>query len=134
MFEGINLWAVLVAGVSAFVAGGIWYAPFLFGKTWMREAGLTEAELAAVNPARTYGVSLLLSLVAAFVFGMFLGPAPQLGFALGAGFMAGAFWVGTSLGINYLFEQKSLKLFFVNAGYHTVQFTLYGTIFGAWPA
>jgi len=26
----VNLWAVLAAATSAFVAGGIWYAPALF--------------------------------------------------------------------------------------------------------
>ena len=132
MLEGVNLWAVLVAGVSAFVLGGLWYAPFFFGRAWMNEAKLTDAEVAAANPARVYGLSLLLSLLAAFIFAMFLGPAPALGFAVGAGLMAGAFWVGASFGINYLFEQKSLRHFLVNAGYHTVQFTLYGAILGAW--
>ena len=38
--------------------------------------------------------------------------------------------IATSFGVNYLFEQKSLKLWFINAGYHSVQFTLYGLIFG----
>ena len=134
MFEGINLWAVLVAGVSAFAVGGLWYAPFAFGGTWMRETGLTEAEVAAANPAKVYGLSFVLSLLAALVFALFLGPAPELAFAAGAGLMAGVFWVGASFGINYLFEQRSLKLFLVNAGYHTVQFTLYGAILGAWHA
>ena len=30
-FHGLNYWAVLVAAIAAFVLGGLWYAPFLFG-------------------------------------------------------------------------------------------------------
>ena len=70
--------------------------------------------------------------VASFVFAMFLGPAPALGLAVGAGFAAGLGWVATSYGITYLFEHRSLKLFLINGGYHTVQFTLIGLILGLW--
>ena len=35
----VNWLAVVVAAVSAFVLGGIWYGP-LFKKTWCREAGV----------------------------------------------------------------------------------------------
>jgi hypothetical protein len=74
----------------------------------------------------------VLSLLAAFVFAMFLGPNPSLTFALGAGASAGLCWVAASLGINYLFEHKSLRLFLINGGYHTLQFTLYGMVLGLW--
>jgi len=49
-----------------------------------------------------------------------------------AGLMAGLFWVATAMGITYLFERKSLKLYLINAGYHVVTFTLMGLILGAW--
>ena len=35
--SGINLWAVLVAAVSSFALGGLWYSPVLFYKLWNRE-------------------------------------------------------------------------------------------------
>ncbi len=130
--EGINWLAVVAAAVSAFVLGGLWYSPALFAKPFMREAELTDADLAKGSPAIIFGVSFVLALIAAAVFAMFLGPAPSLGFALGAGFAAGAGWVATSFGINYLFERRSLTLFAINAGYHTVQFTLMGLILGLW--
>ena len=130
--SGLNYGAVLVAAVLAFVIGGAWYSPALFGKTWQRETGLSDAQLQAGNPAKIFGLSFGLALVAAFVFAMFLGPKPALSLALPAGAMAGIAWVSTSFGINYLFEHKSLKLFLVNAGYHTVQFTTMGLVLGLW--
>lgn len=128
----INLWAVLVAAVSSFLVGGLWYSPIMFGKAWMQAAGLDEERLAKANQARTFGLSLLLSLLSAAVFAVFLGPKPDLGFAVGVGVLAGMCWVASSFGINYLFEQRPLKLFAINGGYHTVQFALYGLILGAW--
>ena len=60
------------------------------------------------------------------------GEARQQHQNVGAGFAAGLFWVTTSFGINYLFERKPLRLFLINGGYHTLQFTLIGAILGLW--
>jgi hypothetical protein len=79
-----------------------------------------------------FGLSFLLAVVAAYVFAMFLGPNPALGLAVGAGAAAGACWVAASFGINYLFASRSLKLWLIDGGYHTVQFTLFGLVLGLW--
>lgn len=131
--ESINYVAVIVAAVSSFVLGGLWYAPFLFGRAWMKETGLTEADLGARNMLLVFGFSFVLSLAGAFIFAMFLGPSPGLGLGFGAGLSAGLFWVAGSFGINYLFEKKSLRLWLINGGYHTVQYTLIGTVLGLLP-
>jgi hypothetical protein len=128
-----NLWAVIAAAVSGFVLGGLWYSPALFGKVWQREAGVSDEQMKNANMALIFGLSLVLCLVASFVFAMFLGPRPPLALGLGAGFSAGLCWVSASFGINYLFERKTLKLFLINAGYHTLQFTLIGLILALWP-
>ena len=44
-----------------------------------------------------------------------------------SGFGAGLCWVATSFGINGLFQREPLSLVLINAGYHTLQFTLYTT-------
>jgi hypothetical protein len=129
----INLWAVLAAAVASFVLGGLWYSPLLFAKAWQRETGLSDEQLAKANMALIFGLAFLLCLIAAFVFAMFLGPRPSLALGLGAGFSAGLCWVASSFGINYLFERKSVKLFLINGGYHTLQFTLIGVILSLLP-
>ena len=90
------------------------------------------AGVSQVDPARIFGGAFVLSLIAAAVFALFLGPKPALGFALGAGATAGLCWVAASFGINYLFAGRSLKLWLIDGGYHTLQFTLYGLILGLW--
>lgn len=126
----LNWIAVIAAAVSAFLLGGLWYSPLLFSKAWMRLSGITEEKARSGNMALIFGGTFLLSLIAATVFGLFLGPNPSMTLALGAGASAGLCWVAASLGINYLFEQKPLGLFLINGGYHTLQFTLYGLVFG----
>lgn len=128
-----NVWAVLLAAVASFVLGGLWYSPALFGKAWQRETGLTDERLAKGNMALIFGLAFLLCLLAACVFAMFLGPRPSMALGFGAGFSAGLCWVASSFGVNYLFERRSVKLFLINGGYHTLQFTLIGVILSLLP-
>jgi hypothetical protein len=37
-----------------------------------------------------------------------------------------------SLGVIYLFEQRSLKLWLINSGYQVLSLTLMGAVLGAW--
>jgi hypothetical protein len=127
----INWLAVIAAAVSAFVLGGLWYS-VLFGKAWMAASGVTEERAATANQAKVFGVAFVWSLLGAYVFAMFLGPQPAFAFATGAGFAAGLFWVAGSFAINYQFEQRPARLLFINGGYHTLQYTLYGVILGLW--
>jgi hypothetical protein len=129
----INYLAVLVAAVASFILGGLWYSPLLFAKSWQRESGVTDEQMAGANMGLIFGLTLVLSLIAAFVFALFLGPRPSMPLGLGAGFSAGLCWVTASLGINYLFERKSLKLFLINGGYHTLQFTIIGLVLALMP-
>jgi hypothetical protein len=128
----VNYLAVLAAAAATFALGGLWYSPALFGKVWQREAGVTEEKMKSANMGLIFGLTFVLALIAAWVFALFLGPRPPMALGLGAGFSAGLCWVAASLGINYLFERKSLKLWLINGGYHTLQFTIIGLILALW--
>lgn len=126
----VSLLAALVATVLSFVLGGIWYGP-LFAKAWMEENKFTTDGLKRkFNPVRLYGTTFVIAALASYVFGMFLGPDPDLLFAVGAGLAAGVFWVAGSFATSYLFEGKTMRHFLINAGYHVVQFGLIGLSFG----
>jgi Protein of unknown function (DUF1761) len=128
----INIWAVLAAGLSSMVLGALWYSPALFGKPWSAASGMSEAQAKSANRVQILGAAFVLAVVGAAVFAMFLGPAQTPMFATAAGLSAGLCWVGGSLGINYLFEQRPLRLFLINGGYHTLQYTLIGLVLGLW--
>lgn len=130
--SSINVWAIVVAALSSFLLGGLWYSPILFAKPWMVANGLSEEELKKTNPAKIFGPSLLLSLVMAANLALFLGPKATAGFGLAAGAAAGFGWVAASTAITYLFERKPLKLFLINGGYQAITLTMMGGILGAW--
>jgi len=129
----VNFLGILAATVASFVLGGIWYSPALFGKAWQRLAGLDDATIKAGNKVLIFGGTFVLSFIASFVFAMFLGPHPSLKLGLGAGFSAGLCWVAASFATSYLFERRPLKLFLINGGYFTLQFTLIGLLLSVIP-
>jgi len=51
-----------------------------------------------------------------------------------AGGLAGIGWVATSIGILYLFEQHSMRLYLINAGYHAFSYIIMGGIIGLMQA
>lgn len=128
--HALNWFAILAAALSAFALGGLWYGP-LFKQAWCREAGI-DPGTAPGHPARVFATAFLASLVAAAAFAWWLGPRPDLLRAVHDGLLVGLAIVGMAFAINYAFARRSLKLWLIDAGYHTLQFMLYGLILGAW--
>src|SRR5947209_4008127 len=116
----INVTAVFLAAVTSFFLGGLWYSPALFGRLWNREAG-RSADAQAFHPARVFAISFFLALFSATSFAFLIGPKPPLPGALLRGLIIGAA-VATSFGINYQFANRSILLWLIDGGYHTVQF------------
>jgi hypothetical protein len=133
MMPEINLLAVLTAALSAFLLGGLWYSKALFGEIWSRENGSLNNKQDKGHKRWVYVFSFVLSFIAALALALLLRRKPGFYMAVHTGILAGLCWVSTSFGINYLFANRSFKLFLIDAGYHTLQFTLYGIILGLWP-
>lgn len=127
-----NIWAVIVAAISTFLIGGLWYSPALFGKVWMRENGFTEEGLKKANMAKIFGLAFFLALIASINLAMFMGPEDRIEMGAFWGFLAGFGWVATFIGTHYLFERRSFTLFLINAGYSIVALTVMGVILAAW--
>jgi len=128
----INWLAIIIASLTGFVVGGIWYGP-LFGKAWMNETGTTEEDIKESNMAKTYGITWVLTLIIAVNLGFFFND-PSIGATEGAlyGFFTGFGFITMGIAVNALFEGKSIKYILINGGYWTVMVTLMGLIIGAW--
>ncbi|WP_166210909.1 DUF1761 domain-containing protein [Cognatiluteimonas telluris] len=122
--------AIVVAALSAFVLGGIWYGP-LFRHAWCREAGV-DAGSKPRHPSHVFARAFVASFIAATAFAWLIGPAPGLRMAVIDGVVVGLGVVATSFALNYGFAGRSPKLWLIDGGYHTLQFTLYGLILGLW--
>lgn len=138
----LNWLAIFVAGLSAFVLGGIWYSPTLFGNAWMKDNNLTLEKIKSGNAGKIYGWTFVLSLIAAVNLGMFLADTPSectgvcaqitdVSWGSAAGFLAGI-WVFCFVFIYGLFEHKPTRLSWINGGYALVALTLMGAIIGLW--
>ena len=123
----MSIWVVLVAAISAFIVGGIWYGP-LFGKAWARENGFPEGYRAG-PPARVFGVSFVFTFLAAGGYLHLVGFSDEILSSALQGAAIGALITATSFGINYQFSGKSFRLLLIDGGYHTVQFAVIGALF-----
>jgi hypothetical protein len=127
----VNYLAVLVAAVSSFLLGGLWYSRKLFGPTWQLASGDTRKKEEG-HPAKVFGVSFLFALVAAYAYAVLIPVQPNVVAAGVQGLLIGAGVIATSFGINYQFANRSNVLWLIDGGYHTLQFGIYGVILGAW--
>jgi hypothetical protein len=127
----INNIAIIVAALSSFVAGGVWYS-LLFNKAWMQANNFTEESIKNTNKVKIFGLSFLFSLVMAYNLGYFIS-YPSIDAARGAlyGLLTGV-WIAAGVCIIALFEHRSWRYMFINAGYMLVALTLMGLIIGAW--
>ena len=129
----INYLAVIVAALSTFLLGGLWYSPLLFGKSWMHANNFSDRDLQAFSKARMFGWSFVFSLVMAVNLAMFLAaPGTNLTWGMTAGALAGFGWVAMAIGIIGVFENRSWTYILINGGYMTAAFVVMGAIIGAW--
>ena len=133
-FSGINWFAVIVAAVSAFALGAVWYGP-IFGKRWQTLTQLSDEELADANMAMIFGTSFVLTLIISFALAAMIAavlPAPNLVSGLLLGLEMSVVFVATSFGINYLFAHRPMALYGIDVGYMVAMFVLMGAILGVW--
>ena len=155
--ELFNPWAIPIAAVAALVIGAIWYNPKVFGTTWMRESGLTEEKMKSGNMAKIFGLALLFSAMLALalmqvtnhqmaVLSLVGGDAAlalpsyeafmidygsafrDYGHGAFHGVIFGVLVALPILGTNALFDRKSAKYIFINAGYWIVTLAVMGAI------
>jgi hypothetical protein len=126
----INWLAVALGTLAFFAIGAIWYSA-LFGRVWQREVGLSDEQLkSGRNMPLIFGLCLLLEFIVVLTLGhmfAFLQPNPHQKMMLATGF--GLAIMTPAIGINYLYQRKSLKLFLIDAGHFVVGMAVVGMVF-----
>lgn len=131
--SSVNWLAVVVAALTMFGLGGIWYSPMLFAKGWQKAAGVTDEQLKNANMGVIFGIAFIFALVMAANLAFYLAdPATDLTWGMTAGFLAGFGWVFLSIGTLMLFERRPWSYLFINGGYFVVGFVIMGAIIGGW--
>lgn len=120
-FTGLSWLSIVIAAVAAFLSGWLWYSPFLFGKSYIKEMGMTEESMAGKqkpNMVKQFGLVILgefiMAIVAAsLVHSLFIVSFSQV-FILALSIWV-AFVLVTKIN-DVLFGCKSWKLFAITVG------------------
>ena len=132
----MNYWAVLVAAVTVFVLGWLWYSPLLFFKPWMRLRGMDP--VAAMAGAKMPGGKLLIELgrclVLAYAIARFVA---LLGVSswLGAVHLGLFLWIGFPVIVltgSVLWENIPWKVAAIHAGDWLVKMLVIPIIVSVW--
>lgn len=128
-FGAISWLGVVLASAVFFAIGGLYYGP-LFGDTWMRAAGMTEADAQGSNLPLTFSGTFVLQALAAIGLAAIIGGDASPGDGAWAGAVVGVLIVATTLGVNAMYERRTPTLWALNAGYNVIGFTAMGAILG----
>jgi FtsH-binding integral membrane protein len=114
------LWVVLLAGVAAWVAGGLWYG--LLGEKWVAALGTTRAALMGPNGRPSpvpYLVAFLADVVMAWILALVMLGTASVGVAAALSWAA-VLWLGFILApmvTNYSFARRNPQLTLIDAGH-----------------
>jgi hypothetical protein len=126
----MNWLAIVLATLVFFAVGAIWYSA-LFGKLWQRELGLSDEQLKGGRSIPLImGTCLLLEFVIVLMLGHLFarvqpGDHAKMMMAIGFGLAV----MAPAIGINYLYQGRSLKLFLIDAGHFIVGMAAVGLVF-----
>lgn len=124
-------WGADIAGmIVSLVLWMVWYSQMVFGKMWMQEIGFTPEKFGTKSQN-----ALLLHIPIAFLIAANISAFCKH-FEYHTAAQGGL--IGYDLGlvaillmaINYIYEQKSLCLYGINAGFTIVSMSLMGVIIG----
>lgn len=123
------LWPVLAGAAAFFAVGALWYG-VLFGKAWQKAAGLSDEDVQGGNMALIFGLTFLFEMLIAMVLWHLIArtaPPPHVVMMMSVGFAVGV--MIPAVGINYLYQRKSGKLFAIDAGHFVLGMAAMGGVF-----
>jgi hypothetical protein len=126
----------VVAGLAFWFLGAIWYN--VLDKAWQKELGFTDEYLKKGNFALKMGLSLVCMVAISFAIHAtqsehFAQDGNNFGHGFFHGMMIGLFYAAMSMGINYIYQQRSIKLWLIDSGYQVLGMGLAGGIIAIWP-
>jgi uncharacterized membrane protein len=133
----VSWWVVVLAAVGSFLFGWLWYSQILFGKAWMAAAGLMR-EVTDLSPKKSMVGSMIggfcMQLVMAWILATVITALNVSGWGASLG-LASWLWLGfvATIGLGVvLWEEKPLKLFFINNIHWLLALLIQTAIINAW--
>ena len=126
----MSFYTVLGAAAAAFVVGGLWYSPALFGKAYLKLRGLDSTAAGAMSMTEVVG-ELVRCILLAWVMAHLLSRGGESG-VLTALTFGGWMWVAiyTALAGSVLHEGVPWRLYAIHAGDGLAKMLAMATILG----
>ena len=127
----VNYLAVLVASIVGLIVSMVWYAPFLFGKTWVK---LSKTKIKTEGIAARYLFALIKTLIMALFIALFL---EWIGITTIGGGMTIGFWlwlgfIGTTTFSGVIWGNKPFKLWLLDNGANLLSILVMAAILAVW--
>ena len=130
----VNYISILIASVLSFIVGMLWYSPALFGKKWIKLAGVNMSKSKQKSMGSSMILGFISTIVLAYVFQYLIEALSYTGAAAGAtlGFWLWLGFLSTSLIGSVLWEGKPWELYVLNSAYWLVNLLVIGAALGRW--
>jgi len=132
----INVWAVLAGTLALWVLGALWYSPVLFGKIWQKEVEFKEEKVTKGNMTMVFGLSFLLMIFMVWALNFVINSHKPEDVSMLKGLHYGAFtgffFSMMTMGINYLYQRRSVTLWLIDGFYMVIGLGIAGMILGGW--
>ena len=133
-FDGLNLWAILVAWLVTVAIGAFWYSPAGFGKQWTKLSGVDHMKMPEKEATRTIISIAAFAVIQVVVLALVInslrinefGQAVLAAVILWLGFIA-ATTVGNSLYLSF-----GWKFWWLNASYFLVVMVINSVLLAIW--
>lgn len=130
----VNVWAVLVAAFASMMIGVLWYGP-VFGKEWMRFAGLSKKDMQRMPLSATTAMILgsLVALLTAYILAVLIGSLSVS--VIGAIVVSLVVYAGIAMPIHlgvFMWEGRPFGLFLVNTVQYLLSIVVMSIILGLW--
>jgi len=140
MFDSINLLAVLVAWLVAYISGFIWFGPKTFYPIWWKLMGKSSKDVpgGGTSMGITFGSVMLGQLVAVVTLALFIGVLVDAGKVIGAldGALVGlllGFGIAASTAVGHrMFSGHGAIVWIIESGNDIINLGIAGAILAAW--
>lgn len=129
----VNYFAVIVAALGYFILGSVWYSPAVFGHRSMKHDTIVEDDLKRTPVILAYIGELIISFILAYILALFI-EITQAREILEGVVVALWIWLGFIATTHFsavLWARKTLKSFFIHAGFMLFGFLLMGILIPA---
>ncbi len=135
-FDNFNIWAVLAAGVAAFMIGGAWYTA-LFGKAWQKAQGYSEEKVKEMqskfSPPLFFGTMIICYLVLALAMSLII-HATGINTVIGGAVLGFLVWmIVACVGLTgHISREFAIAGYFIDASYQLIYCIGIGALLGIW--